>query len=205
MTDDRLLARWRDGDTTAGDQLVRRYFPTLFKFFRTRLPDQATELTQRTLLGCVEGRDRIAAGGTFRAYMFGVARRVLLKYFEQHYQRADRFEPHRTSMHDVGFAPRAGPITVREDQRLLAAALQRLPADIQLTLELRYWWGLSLEQVAVATEVPVGTVKSRLHRGRALLREAVQSLDAPPGKVDATLSVAEGLFASPASDGPPES
>jgi predicted DNA-binding protein YlxM (UPF0122 family) len=61
----------------------------------------------------------------------------------------------------------------------LLEALQRIPLDIQMTLELFYWEDLSIGELAAVLESPVGTVKSRLFRGRQLLEQAMDSLTAP--------------------------
>ena len=49
-----------------------------------------------------------------------------------------------------------------------------------MTLELFYWEDLSVGELAEALGIPPGTVKSRLHRGRQLLREAMETLPASP-------------------------
>jgi len=66
----------------------------------------------------------------------------------------------------------------RAQQRQLVQALQRLPVELQIALELYYWEELSIDEIAAAVEIPSGTVKSRLYRGRTLLREMIDN--APP-------------------------
>ena len=62
----------------------------------------------------------------------------------------------------------------RAEERALVQALQGMPVELQIVLELYYWEELSVDEVAAAVEVPPGTVKSRLFRGRQLLREALE-------------------------------
>jgi RNA polymerase sigma-70 factor (ECF subfamily) len=57
-------------------------------------------------------------------------------------------------------------------------ALQHLPLETQVLLELFYWEELSIDEVATALEIPKGTVKSRLFNARALLRETLERLPA---------------------------
>lgn len=59
-------------------------------------------------------------------------------------------------------------------------ALRTIPLDIQVTLELFYWEDMSVAELAQILEVPPGTVKSRLHRGRQLLREAMEQIAITP-------------------------
>jgi RNA polymerase sigma-70 factor (ECF subfamily) len=51
-----------------------------------------------------------------------------------------------------------------------------MPVDIQMVLELYYWEELSVDEVAEVVGAPAGTIKGRLFRGRALLREAMEKM-----------------------------
>ena len=61
-----------------------------------------------------------------------------------------------------------------DDVRLLRAALAKLPEEYRVPLVLREMEGANYEQIAETLSVPVGTVRSRLHRARAALREALE-------------------------------
>ncbi len=202
-SDAELLDAWRGGQAAAGDTLVQRHFRAVFRFFSSKVGESAEELTQRAFLACVESKDRIESARSFRAYLFGIARNVLLQHLGKHYARDGKVEPHQASLHDFGVDAGPGFVTAREDQRMLFAALSRLPLDIQLTLELHYWWGMGIAQIAQITEVPLGTVKSRLFRGRTLLREAIESMEAKPAVRAATLGCAEQFVDEPGESGPP--
>jgi RNA polymerase sigma factor (sigma-70 family) len=169
-----LYARWQAGDENAAQTLVERYYDNVVRFFRTKVGPQADDLVQRTFLACAEGGFRGESG--FRSYLFGIARNILFEFFRG--QRRDaKVDPDfsLSSVHelDPGLSTLAG---ARAEQRLLVAALQRIPLDIQVTLELFYWEDLSIDELAAALAIPPGTVKSRLHRGRALVREAMEKL-----------------------------
>ena len=55
-------------------------------------------------------------------------------------------------------------------QQRLRSELRHLPVDLQIALELFYWEGLSIAEMAESLEIPTGTVKRRLMRGREALR-----------------------------------
>lgn len=77
----------------------------------------------------------------------------------------------------MDLAPGLSSVAVqRAEQRLLVAALQRIPLDLQMAIELYYWEELSVAELATALEIPPGTVKSRLHRARELLRQEMAEL-----------------------------
>ena len=88
--EDELLYAWRAGDRAAGDQLMRLYYVSIRRFFQLRAADVADDLTQRTFLACTEGRERVAV--TVRAYLFGIARHMLLKHVEDASRREMPFD-----------------------------------------------------------------------------------------------------------------
>jgi len=171
-----LLSAWREGDNRSGDELVKRHFWSVFGFFRTKVHDSASDLTQQTFLACVESRDRIDPARGFRSYLFGIARNKLLHFLRAHYRKPEEVDPERMSVYQAGAQP--GFVTMREDQRLLVQAMHRLPIDFQITVELFYWWDLTVPEIAAALEVAPGTVKSRMARARGMLKDAIENMDA---------------------------
>jgi RNA polymerase sigma-70 factor (ECF subfamily) len=190
VTDDddfTLLRAWRDGGAAAGNRLFRRHFTPVFRFFSTKVDDDAAaDLTQRTFMACTHKRDDVVEASTFRAYILGVARIELLRFFDEWRRRGRRFDAASTSIEDLGASPSA-VVAEREEQKLVLRALHRLPLDFQITLELHYWQELTTAEIAEALSVSAGTVKSRLHRGRALLRRTIAELDAAPETRDSTI------------------
>jgi RNA polymerase sigma factor (sigma-70 family) len=173
-----LYAAWRAGDKNAGQVLIERYYDPVLRFFRTKVGPQADDLVQRTFLACSEGTFR--GESSFRSYLFGIARNVLFKFFRGS-QRDANVEPDFTVSSIYELAP--GPSTVavqRAEQRLLLEALRRIPLEFQMLLELFYWEELSIAELSAALGLPDGTIKSRLRRGRALLKEAIQGIPSTP-------------------------
>ena len=58
---------------------------------------------------------------------------------------------------------------------MVLAALQHIPLELQMTLELYYWEELEVTEIAEVLEIPLGTVKSRMSRGRRLVKEWIES------------------------------
>ena len=171
--DEQLLAAWREGDAEAGNTLFVRYFPALWRFFRNKVQEEAEDLVQRTMLACVGRRDRVRDG--FRAYLFRSARNELIDHYRRRSAQQRHFEPVQHSVHDMG--PLASAVMARHDeQRLLLAALRRLPLDVQLTMELYYWEGLRYAELAEVLGVSSEAIKKRLQRGRNQLREHLEAL-----------------------------
>ena len=177
MTDYALLQAWGAGDDDAGDALVTRYVPVLYRFFRNKLDTDVDELAQRTLMACVESRERLRKDASFRSYLLAIARRQLMMHLRKR-MRGDR--AHRVAEVPVDEVLGSPSEVARhkEELKLLSAVLRRIPLDLQITLELHYWEELPVAEIAEVLEIPVGTVKSRLHRAREVLRTAIEAADA---------------------------
>jgi len=176
--DSALLERWRAGDAAAGQRLADGYYTPIRRFFEARLPLAAEDLTQRTFLEAFEGAAAGRVGLSFRAYLFGVARRRVLMQLRTGYQRRNASvldhdpEPmHRTSL--------TGVFARSQEQHFVLRAFATLPPELQMTVQLFYWEGMPVAEIAEVTEVAVSTVTTRLARSRERMREAVEGLRLP--------------------------
>ena len=179
VADTELLAEWRDGDAEAGNVLVGRYFDLLHRFFSGRFDEGVPDLVQRTFLGAVQARDRIPSGVDFKAYLLGIAHRQLLMA----YRSRKRYDAVFTSGDPTGTALLTSPSRVvarKERQRALLGALRDLSVEHQVVVQLYYWEELPIDTIAGIVDASPTAVKSRLHRARALLRDAVATHLAAP-------------------------
>jgi RNA polymerase sigma-70 factor (ECF subfamily) len=193
MSDDwERLASWRAGDTAAGNELVAAHFAAVSRFFRGKLGDDVEDVIQETFLACVEGRDRID-GASFRSYLFGVATRRLFAHLRSKYKAGRELAFSEVSLVDLGTTPSEGAAR-NERAQLLQAALRQIPVESQIALELAYWEGLSGAEIAVALDIELGTVRSRLTRARDRLREVVTELG---GDVENLFGVSSADSADP--------
>ncbi len=181
--DEELLAAWRAGERRAGELLFERYYEPVARFFLNKT-DAEAELIQQTFLACVEGADRFRGEGSFRSFLFAIAYRQLCRHYRD--RKGDRIDLTEVSV--AGMDPSPSEVMIEgEELRLLLAGLRRIPVDCQVALELLYWERLTTVEMAAVLGIPEGTVKSRLRRGRALLREAIEALAAHPELAASTL------------------
>lgn len=174
MVDDpTLLQAWRDGDAVAGRRLVERHFASMYRFFANKVSGEVDDLIQDTFLACVEGRDRFEGNSSFRTYLFAIARNKLYRHWRD---RKPGATPQWSVSRLADSALTAADVLARgAEQRLLLRTLRLLPLDLQVLIELSYFEGMSDREVAAVVELPMGTVKSRLRKGRALLHEQMTS------------------------------
>ena len=164
-SDRALLAAWRVGDEDAGQRLYRRHLPAVARFFRDKVREDLEELIQATFLGLLEGHARLRDDGSFRGFLFGIARNHLFKHYRAKAVRGVVHDIEQVSLCDLG--PTASTLIARNDQeRLLLAGLVRLPLMYQLVLEFTFWEEMSLAEIAEAMDTPVGTAATRLRRAK---------------------------------------
>ncbi|MEX1363496.1 MAG: sigma-70 family RNA polymerase sigma factor [Nannocystaceae bacterium] len=181
-----LLAAWRGGDDGAGEALFDRHFESIYRFFCNKVGRDVDDLVQQTFLGCLEARERLRGDASFRTFLFAVARNQLLRHREGRYggRPGPTFQDSRVA--DLEATP-TQLVVEHEEQALLLRALRRLPLDLQIALELFYWESLPSAALAEVLEIPHGTVRSRLRRGREQLRIEVERLTDDPALANSTL------------------
>lgn len=176
--DDAMLARVRAGDTSAFEQLMRRYNCRLFRLARSVLRDdhEAEDVVQETYvrayraLARFEGRARFSTWISRIAFHESLARmrkrdRTLLVDFSA----AERDELHPPS----GELPPEQLASGKELGTLLAEAIDALPIDLRTVFVLRMVEGLDTQETAASLDLTPANVKVRLHRARAMLRERI--------------------------------
>ena len=187
-SDGELVEAWGGGDQVAAQELVDRYYRSVFRYFDLRVGLAAEDLTQRTFLACVESRARLRQADSFRPYLFAIARGILLNHLRRSTVESNVFETG-----DITTAPDPGPTASRivahhEEQTLLLRAIQTVDVDTQTLLVLFYWEGLKSAQIAEVLGIPVSTVTTRLSRARKALGDTIAALPAVDTHRDALLS-----------------
>ena len=184
-TDLELLERWRGGEKLAGAELFERHFDALYRFVSTKLHEGADDLVQRAFLACLEGRDRLRDGSTFRSYLYGSARYLM---YEQWRARASVDVDFNESVaHDFGPTP-SSVLERKSEERLLLEALRRIPVEFQMAIELYYLEDLKSREVADVLDIPHATIRSRVRRGLEQLRRELAALEASTEALSSTMT-----------------
>ena len=170
-----LLEAWRGGDERAGSVLFQRHFEPIYRFFRSKMEAEAEDMVQQTFLACVRNRDTFRGDSSFRTYLFCVARSKLYDALRKRTRGETPVSMH--TMQDLRTSPSTW-VARQQDLHLLQAALERLPLELQLAVELFYFEDQSAAQVAEILELPEGTVRSRLRRALEQLRDAMSEASA---------------------------
>ena len=125
------------------------------------------EILQDVWLRVIRGIPRLRDPSKLRAWLFGIARRALMDRLRDQYARA-RVVDFDVDVDQIPGESFTGDL---DDLDVLERALEQIPLLEREAVTLFYLQELTLNEIADALKVPVGTVKSRLFRGRRLLRQ----------------------------------
>jgi RNA polymerase sigma-70 factor, ECF subfamily len=175
-----LIERARAGDTRAFEDLARREERALYRHALRIVgtTSDAEDVVQDALLSAWRSMASFQ-GLSFRAWLFRIATNRALDQLRSRKRRPELpLDPPEDD--DVTWAEPAAPgpdLTQlagdREALALVETALGALPAEQRTALLLRDVEGFPYEEIAVITSVEIGTVKSRIHRGRLAVRNAL--------------------------------
>lgn len=172
------MAAAQGGDRRALDQLLRRHHDRLYAVCRRLTGNDAdgADALQDALISLVRGLDRFDGRSRFATWAYRVTVNACL---DEMRRRRRRPEPRLPDDVTVGHGrDQYVAVDVRID---VDAALATLPADYRVAVVLRDLVGLSYEEIAEVVGVPVGTVRSRIARGRAgLVRQLSPAGNPPP-------------------------
>lgn len=176
---DELLRRASSGDEDAFVALYRRFQGPVHRFAwrMTGSRETAEDVTQETFLALLRGPTRYESGrGPLGAYLYGIARNLLAR-------RAGRDRAYVPLSEGEEGALRATDLSADPERQRAVGTIREavlgLPMHYREVVVLCELQGLPYEEAATALECPVGTVRSRLHRARALLAARLRADRAP--------------------------
>jgi RNA polymerase sigma-70 factor (ECF subfamily) len=181
----RLIEQCRKGQTAAFGELVRRYQDRLFNTVY-RLVDStedAQDVVQEAFLHAYQSLDRFKGDAQFFTWLYRIAVNSAISL-----QRKQRTTVHLGASrggqgsvpepHDVSeFSQPDQALERADEERRIQLALNRLSAEHRAVLILKDLEDQKYETMAEILQVPIGTIRSRLHRARLELREVLEKME----------------------------
>jgi RNA polymerase sigma-70 factor, ECF subfamily len=179
-----LVSEVQAGSNQAFDALVTHYHRPIYNLTLRILGDagDAADVTQEVFLKAFRGIQSFRGSSSIRTWLY----RIALREASNHRRWRWRHKRNETSIEQPGVgelrAEEAGPgspfhqLAAREVQAMVRRGLRSVPEPFRSALVLRDLEGLSYEELAEVLEVPVGTVKSRILRGRRALRDVLRPM-----------------------------
>lgn len=178
--EERLVEASRHSDLTAFNALVERYQTPVYNLCLRLLgaPQAAEDATQESFLAAFRAI-RGFRGGSFRAWLFRIAANACYDELRRRRRRPLSLEAQKEALGEAadvadGAASPLERAQQAETSRVVRQALLALPDDQRLAVIMRDLQDFTYEEIARATSASLGTVKSRIARGRARLRDILQ-------------------------------
>lgn len=172
-----VVVRCQLGERAAFDNLIARWTPSLHRYALKLAQDRdvADDLVQDVWVKVLRGLGGLREPERFRPWLFGMAHRTFADRLRIRYALPEDAHVELDALPD----PRAGgdPFAL---QLAVHQGLDALPVIEREILTLFYLEDMPHSDISTALAIPVGTVKSRLHRARTLLRHHLTALETTP-------------------------
>jgi RNA polymerase sigma-70 factor (ECF subfamily) len=163
----------------AFEREAEKVFPSVFgtALRLTRSREEAEDLAQEAIVRAYDAYSRFD-GSNFKAWMLRIVTNLYINKYRRR-QRGPQFGSlDDENMHEPVSSETEIPDRLLFDEAVGAEvenALAKVPEDFRMAVVLSDIEGLSYQEIADATEVPIGTVRSRIARGRSILRKELES------------------------------
>src|SRR5262245_1989992 len=177
-----LIRRCLAGDETAYRDLVEMYQPRVYSLALRMVSraEDAEDVVQETFVRMFRALRRYDPSSPFGAWLFSIASRLCIDQLRRRKlqpisltQRDRDDEEYEIEVVDPGLRPEEVTARAEEEERT-RALIDSLPPHYRIVVLLRHQQDLAYEEIAEALHLPLGTVKARIHRARALLRERLE-------------------------------
>lgn len=186
ISDEELMSRFCRGQSEAFGLLLTRYERELYGYLRRYLGDSemAEDVFQNTFFQVHQKSDQYGQGRPFRPWLYTIATHQAIDALRRAGRHPTLSLDQRQGVSDDGEVRSllelletrgAGPVEAaqeKERQERVRAALEQLPDFMRQVVVLVYYQGLKYREAADILEIPVGTVKSRLHAALVKLQES---------------------------------
>ncbi len=179
LDDASLVEAAQAGDRFALDQLLRRHYDRVYAVCRRIVGSQrdADDACQEALIKITRSVPRFDGRSSFGTWAYRIATNAALDELRK---RQRRPVPHDDDQSPEAVDPRgARSVELVDDRLAIDAALAELNDDLRSAVVLRDVADLDYQEIADTLEVPIGTVKSRIARGRAALADTLRIAELP--------------------------
>lgn len=181
--DDELVELCRSGQTHAFQALVQRYQDRLYNlaFRMLNHEEDSRDAVQEAFLKAYQNLEKFCGDSSFYTWLFRIAMNESLNYRRSR-QRLRLVQASDETVDLAATQNQAARLTdspqraleALETEQLVAAAIAELDADYRAAIVLRDIEGLDYTEISIVLDIPPGTVKSRIHRARLMLKDKLQ-------------------------------
>lgn len=162
-SDWRLIHRIRCGNESAIESFVRKFYPSVLKYCRFRVYEQAEDLAQETFVKFFKSVTSYKHKGKLQNYLYVIAGNLCRDYWREQNRilRTESNEEIQIGIEDD------------KEQLVIKDAVNRLPKEFNEVIYLHFFLDMSLQEIADVEGIKISLVKYRLRRGKEMLRKSL--------------------------------
>ena len=179
LSDEKLILRFQEGDINAYNELVKRYKDRLlnfvFRYFNNR--EQAEDVVQETLIKLYTHASYYKNIAKFSTWIFTIAKNNALTELRKNKRKqTDSLWTDDGKVIDINSNDQTLDRRVQNEIAVdqLNKFLEEIPENFRMAVVLRDFQELSYDEISKILEIPIGTIKSRINRGRIQLAEKMK-------------------------------
>ena len=183
--DEELVSRVQHGDKAAFDLLVIKYQHKIIQLVNRYVkdPSEAQDVAQEAFIKAYRALGAFRGEATFYTWLYRIAINTAKNYLILRTRRHSNYQLDIQEVEAIGNEPQLQGMDTPEQLILneeimttLNKAIEDLPEEMQLAFKLREFEGLSYEEIALAMDCPIGTIRSRLFRAREAIDKQLTPL-----------------------------
>ena len=179
LSDEKLILRFQEGDINAYNELVKRYKDRLFNFVLRYFnnAEQAEDVVQDTLIKLYTHASYYKNVAKFSTWIFTIAKNnALTELRKNKRKKTDSLWTDDGQVIDINSNEESLDSKVQNEIAIdqLNKFLDEIPENFRMAVVLRDFQELSYEEISKILEIPIGTIKSRINRGRIQLAEKMK-------------------------------
>lgn len=175
----RVVAEALKGSQRAYTSLLNSHRGAVYNLMRRMVGDEeeALDLSQEAFIRAFRSLESFNPSFSFRSWIMTIASRIAIDFLRKK-------RPQTLSLDETGeirseFATPDAELESKETRQSIERAVSSLPPEYRIAILLRHKEGLSYDEIAAVLDLPLGTVKTRVYRGREILRKSLEGIYEP--------------------------
>lgn len=170
-----IVARCLQGEEYAWEYIVRTFSRRIYNmaYHITMDSSDAEDLTQEIFIKLYNSLNKYTLGSNFKLWFFRLAKNHIIDWYRKRKYINSKIEEMKRQIFNESTSNSLKD-SVEELKGKVRKAIESLDVQFKIPIVLRDLQGLSYEEISEILEIPVGTVKSRINRGRLLISEILR-------------------------------
>ncbi|OGS34588.1 MAG: hypothetical protein A2474_04645 [Elusimicrobia bacterium RIFOXYC2_FULL_34_12] len=184
MEEKELISKAKDGDVYSFERLISQHQKKIYNVIYNMIGDEseAYDISQEVFIKAFKYMKEFRGDSTFFTWLYSIARNIFLNESKRFYNKKRNFETSLDNNDNIELLKISDNYNIDKElesnelQKKVREAIQQLPEEFKLVIIFYYLEGFSYEDIAGVMELSIGTVKSRLSRGKEHLKEIFSNI-----------------------------